>query len=98
MKKKHFTESERSSILSEQSSGKSVEEICRLHQISPATFYNWKQDCAIQNDEDKRRLKELEVENARLKKMYVNLKIDHDILTEGYSMAKKLLARPTKKS
>lgn len=52
----------------------------------------------MHNDEDKRRLKELEVENARLKKMYMNLKIDHDILTEGYSLAKKLLAQPTKKS
>lgn len=98
MKKKQFTESQRLSILSEQGSGKSIEEICRSHQISPATFYNWKQEAAIHNDEDKRRLKELEVENARLKKMYMNLKIDHDILTEGYSLAKKLLAQPTKKS
>ena len=98
MKKKRFTEAQRAIILSEQGSGKIVEEICRAHQISPATFYHWKQEAAIHNDEDKRRLKELEVENARLKKMYMNLKIDHDILTEGYSMAKKILARPTKES
>ena len=88
MKKKRFTDAQRAMILSEQGSGKSLEEICRTHQISPATFYHWKQEVAIHNDEDKRRLKALELENARLKKMYMNLKIDYDILTEGYSMAK----------
>ena len=60
---------------------------------SPATFYKWKRDIAIEQDEDKRRLKQLEKENARLKKMYAELMIDHEILQEGYEMAKKIVAR-----
>ena len=44
-------------------------------------------------NEDKRRLRELEKENARLKKMYSELMIDHDILKEGLEIAKKISAR-----
>ena len=68
MRKSKFTESQRMAILAKHDSGQSVEEICRLHQISPATFYKWKKDLAIEQDDDKRRLRELEKENARLKK------------------------------
>ena len=93
MKKSQFSEKQRLSILAQHDSGKSVDDICRLHQISPATFYKWKRDLAIDQDEDKRRLKQLEQENARLKKMYAELMIDHEILQEGYEMAKKISAR-----
>ena len=67
MRKSSFSESQRVAILAEQDAGSSIEAICRKHQISPATFYKWKKDLAIDQDEDKRRLKELEAENARLK-------------------------------
>lgn len=97
MKRSQFTESQRTAILAKQDAGQSVEEICREHQISPATFYKWKRDLAIDQDEDKRRLKKLEQENARLKKMYAELKMDHDILQEGYDIVKKMLAQPKKK-
>ena len=70
MRKNRYTESERMAIVGEQEKGKSVEEICRNYQISPATFYKWKQALAIQADDTKRRLYELEQENKRLKKMY----------------------------
>lgn len=93
MRKSKFTESQRMAILAKHDSGQSVEEICRLHQISPATFYKWKKDLAIEQDDDKRRLRELEKENARLKKMYAELMIDHEILQEGYEYAKKISAR-----
>ena len=93
MRKSKFTESQRMAILAKYDSGQSVEEICRLHQISPATFYKWKKDLAIEQDDDKRRLRELEKENARLKKMYAELMIDHEILQEGYEYAKKISAR-----
>lgn len=98
MKKSQFTEAQRLAILAKQDSGQSVEDICRASQISPATFYKWKKNLAIEQNEEKRRLKKLEVENARLKKMYAELKIDHDILQEGYDMVKKMLARPNRKN
>ena len=97
MKKSSFTEAQRLSILSEREKGKSVEEICRDHQISPATFYKWKKSKSINENEEKRRLKELEKENARLKKMYSELSIDHEILKEGYTMLKKWQAQDARK-
>ena len=97
MRKSSFTESQRMAILAEQDAGGSVEEICRKHQISPATFYKWKKDLATEQDEDKRRLKELAAENARLKKMYAELSLNHEILSEGYEMLKKYQAQDAKK-
>lgn len=97
MKQSKFTETQRMAILAKQDAGQSVEEICREHQISPATFYKWKKDLAIEQDEDKRRLKQLEEENARLKKMYAELSLDHNILQQGYEMIKKYQAQDAKK-
>ena len=97
MRKSSFNESKRLAILAEQDAGQSVEDLCRKHQISPATFYKWKKDLAINQNEDKRRLKELEAENARLKKMYADLSLNHEILSEGYEMLKKYQAQDAKK-
>jgi putative transposase len=97
MPKSKFTESQRLAIIAKQDAGQKVEDICRAHQISPATFYGWKKEYADNQNEDKRRLKQLEKENARLKKMYAELSIDHEILQEGYEMAKKYLAQDAKK-
>lgn len=97
MRKSNFSESQRMAILAKQDAGQSVEDICREHQISPATFYKWKKEIAIEQDEDKRRLKQLEEENTRLKKMYAELSIDHNILKQGYEMIKKYQAQDAKK-
>ena len=97
MKKSRFTDSQKQDILAKQGNGMSVEEICRTHQISPATFYKWKSNLTVEQDDSKRRLRELEAENARLKKMYAELRMDHEILQEGYDIAKKILARPNRK-
>ena len=97
MKKRRFTEAQRMAIITQQGSGQSVESLCREHQISPATFYKWKKELVDNQDGDKRRLKELEQQNARLKKMYAELKIDYDILQEGYELAKKISARSSTK-
>ncbi len=97
MKKSRFSRSAQLSVLAEHDSGLSVEALCRKHQISPATFYKWKQSFASESDDDKRRLRQLEQDNARLKKMYAELMIDHEILQEGYEVAKKILAQPNKK-
>ena len=97
MRKSNFTDSQRLAILAEQDAGQSVEEICRKHQISPATFYKWKKEVAIEQDEDKRRLRDLEKENAQLKKMYAELSLKHGILQDGYEMLKKYQAQDAKK-
>lgn len=94
MKKKRFTESQRRSVVASYENGNvTVEDLCRTHQISPATFYKWKADFAIQGNEEKKRLKELEEENARLKKMYVELQLEKDVLSEALDIAKKIVAR-----
>ena len=97
MRKSKFTEKQKLAMLAKHDSGQSVEDICREHQISPATFYKWKKEVADNEDEDKRRIKQLEQENARLKKMYAELSLDHGILQDGYEMLKKWQAQDEKK-
>ena len=97
MRKGKYNESQRMAILAKYDAGHSVESICREYQISPATFYKWKKAIAVEQDEDKRRLKQLEEENARLKKMYAELSLDHSILQQGYEMIKKYQAQDAKK-
>ena len=97
MRKSKLTETQRLEILAQQDAGAKVEDLCREHQISPATLYNWKKEHKDDQDEDKRRHKQLEKENAQLKKMYAELSIDHDILKTGYGMLKKWQAQDAKK-
>ncbi len=97
MRKSKFSESQRMAILAKHDAGQSVDDICREHQISPATFYKWKKEVADNEDENKRRIKQLELENARLKKMYAELSIDHEILSDGYEMLKKWQAQDARK-
>ncbi|MBL7803511.1 MAG: transposase [Saprospiraceae bacterium] len=61
MRKSRFNDSQRQAILDTYLQGKkTVEALCVEHQISPATFYKWKNDSEVQKNDDKRRLKELE--------------------------------------
>jgi len=99
MKKSRFSEEKRKAIIESVSSGnKKLEDVCRDEQISPATFYKWKKDYSDMQDEMKREVKRLEQENTRLKKMYMELQIDHTIVKEALEIAKKLSAQRTKKS
>jgi putative transposase len=82
MKKSRFKEEQVFAILKEQEQGKSVNEICRLHGISPATFHNWKNKYAGMDVQELRRMRELEQENARLKKIVANQSLDIDILKD----------------
>ena len=97
MRKSTFSAAERLQIVSKQTGGKSVDQICRDHQISAATFYNWKEQQQTEMDENKKRLDTLEKENKRLKKMYSELSIDHEILKEGYEILKKIRAQNNEK-
>ncbi|MCE7913052.1 MAG: IS3 family transposase [Candidatus Brocadia sp. AMX3] len=95
MKKTRFTETQIVSILKQQEAGRSVKEICREHSISDATFYNWKSKYGGMEASDVKRMKELEEENARLKRMYANLAMDNEILRDLFH--KKRLGPATKR-
>jgi putative transposase len=62
--------------------GKAIEEICRDEQISPATYYRWKQKYSGLSIQDAKRLKALEVENTRLKQMLAEAMLASDALKE----------------
>lgn len=94
MKKSRFTETQIVSILKQQEAGLSVKDICREHGLSEATFYNWKSKYGGMEASDVRRLKELEDENSRLKKMYADLALDNRILKDLFT--KKGWALPQK--
>jgi putative transposase len=94
MKKTRFTETQIVSILKQQEGGISTKEICREHGISEATFYNWKSKYGGMESADVKRLKDLEEENSRLKKMYADLALDNRILKDLFT--KKGWALPPK--
>lgn len=82
MKKSRFTETQIVSILKEADAGLKVEQLCRKHGISNATYYNWKSKYGGMEASDVKRLKELEDENARLKKMYANLSLEYEAVKD----------------
>lgn len=82
MKKSRFSESKIVSLLKEHENGRSTQEICREHGISSATFYNWRKKYGGMDASQLKRLKELEEENARLKKMYADLALDNTMLKD----------------
>ena len=88
MKKSKFSESQIISILQRQERGEKTTTLCREIGISQATFYNWKAKYGGLSVSELKRIKELEAENARLKKMYADLSLVHDALKDA--VAKKL--------
>ena len=85
MKKSKYTETQIIAMLKEHESGKRVADICRENGISQATFFNWKGKYGGLEINELKRLRELEEENARLKKMYADVSMDHQILKEVLS-------------
>jgi len=82
MKKTIFTETQIVAILKKQESGMKVADICREHGISDATFFNWKSKYGGMQISDVKKMKDIEAENARLKRMYAELSIVNDALKE----------------
>lgn len=82
MKSTRFTETQIVKALKEHEAGRKAEDLCRELEISKATLYNWKSKYGGMEISDVKRLKELEEENARLKRMYANLSLDHEILKD----------------
>jgi len=82
MKRKRFTEEQIIGVLREQEAGAKVADLCRRHGISDATFYNWKAKFGGMDVSDAKRLKSLEDENARLKKLLAEQMLDAAALRE----------------
>jgi putative transposase len=93
MKKKRFTETQIVSILHQQEAGKSVKEISREHGISDATFYNWKAKYGGMELSDVKKMKDLEDENFRLKRIVANLTLENDAIK--HVIEKKFGGLPT---
>jgi putative transposase len=64
-------------ILKQADAGRAVKELCREHGISEATFYNWKSKYGGLEASDLKRMKELEAENAKLKRMFADLALEN---------------------
>ncbi len=87
MKTSRFTDSQIIAVLRQAQAGTSVPELCREHGISSATFYKWRSKFGGMDASMISRLKELEDENRRLKKLYAEAQLSADLLKEA--MAKK---------
>ena len=83
--KKRFTEQQIVAILKEGEAGVAVKEICRKHNISDATFYTWPKKYRGMETEDIRRLKQLEAENQKLKRLLADSMLDNDALKAALS-------------
>lgn len=85
MRKSRFTDSQILAILSEGGTGLVVAEVCRKHGISAATYYEWKSMYAGMSANELKRVKELEAENARLKRMYADLALENAAIKDVLS-------------
>jgi len=82
MRGSRFKEEQIIAILREQEAGVATADVCRKHGISSATFYKWKAKYGGLDVSDARRLKALEDENARLKKLVADLSLDNLMLKD----------------
>ena len=82
MRKSRITEEQIIGVLREQEAGVKTADVCRKHGISPATFYQWKAKFGGLEVSEARRLRMLEAENARLKKLLADAMLDNAMLKD----------------
>ena len=82
MRKSKFTESQIIGVLRQYEKGMKVADLCREHGMSQPTFYGWKSKYGGMDAKQLKRLKELEAENSKLKRMYAELALDNRVLKD----------------
>jgi putative transposase len=82
MRKSRFSDEQIIAILREQEAGRPTAEVCRKHGVSGATFYKWKSKFGGMDVSDAKRLKSLEDENSKLKKLLAETMLDNAILKD----------------
>jgi putative transposase len=87
MKNSRYSDSQIIAILKQAEAGTPVPDLCREHGMSSASFYKWRAKYGGMDASMMSRLKELEAENNRLKKMYADVQLQNDVIKEA--MAKK---------
>jgi len=96
MRKSRYTESQIIAILNEVENGIKVDDVCRQHGMSSATYYKWKSKYGGMDASELKRVKELEAENAKLKRMYANLALENEAIKE--LLEKKPWLRPKREN
>ena len=82
MRRSRFSEEQIIAILKEQEAGLATAEVCRKHGVSPASFYKWKAKFGGLDVSDAKRLKALEDENGKLKKLLAEAMLDNAVLKD----------------
>lgn len=83
MKKSRYTDSQIISILKQAEAGSPVPDLCREHGMSSASFYKWRAKYGGMDASLMTRMKELEAENNRLKKMYADVQLQNEVIKEA---------------
>ena len=92
MKRKRFTEEQIIGVLKESEAGAKTDDICRRHGISTATFYTWRKKYGGMDASEAKRLRELEIENAKLKRIVADQMLDMSSMKE--LLAKNVWSAP----
>ena len=82
MKRSRFTETQIVSIRNEAEAGLPVKEVCRKHGISSACYYQWKSKYGGLGASELKRLKELEAENTKLKRLYADMALENSAMKD----------------
>ena len=82
MKHKRFSDEQVIGVLKEHGAGAKVDELCRRHSVSSATFYTWRRKYGGMEASDAKRLRELETQNARLKRIVADQMLDMSAMKE----------------